>query len=102
MALKTCKGHSMLLTTAAWAHEHRMLLSLQDLTNPGVALIHGALVGAYLPTINGAELNSPQFTPAANSSLLAELRGLVDVRDGRHRLPSTLPAGLGSVRARTK
>ena len=45
-ALKTCKGHSMLLVTAAWAHSHGMPLSLQDLTNPGIALIHGALAGS--------------------------------------------------------
>src|SRR5262249_49280579 len=36
LALKTCKGHSMLLVCAAWAHRHGMLVSLQDLTNPGI------------------------------------------------------------------
>jgi L-alanine-DL-glutamate epimerase-like enolase superfamily enzyme len=30
LALKTCKGHSMLLTSAAWARQHNMLISLQD------------------------------------------------------------------------
>ncbi len=45
LALKTCKGHSMLLASAAWAMRHGMLISLQDLTNPGIALIHAALVG---------------------------------------------------------
>jgi hypothetical protein len=53
-----------------------MLLSLQDLTNSGIALIHGALVGAHLPTINGAELNSPLFTPAANAEFLPRLSSL--------------------------
>jgi hypothetical protein len=96
LALKTCKGHSMLLTTAAWARARGMLLSLQDLTNPGIALIHGALVGANLPTINGAELNSPQFTPEANAELLPRLRDLVEPRDGVHRLRTPRPVGLGS------
>lgn len=95
-ALKTCKGHSMLLTVAAWAYERGMVLSLQDLTNPGIALVHGALVGAYLPTINGAELNSPQFTPDANAELFPRLRELAEPRDGRHRLPPTKLVGLGS------
>lgn len=95
-ALKTCKGHSMLLTAAAWALERGMVLSLQDLTNPGIALVHGALVGAHLPTINGAELNSPQFTPEANTELFPRLRDLAEPRDGLHRLPHTTPAGLGS------
>ena len=66
----------MLLTAAAWAHSRGLLLSLQDLTNPGMALIHGALVGSHLPTINGAELNSPQFTPAANVDYIPRLSGL--------------------------
>lgn len=96
LALKTCKGHSMLLAAAAWAHQRGMLLSLQDLTNPGISLIHAALTAAHLPTINGAEMNSPQFTPAANEPFLPRLSGLFEPRDGVHRLPAATPAGLGS------
>jgi L-alanine-DL-glutamate epimerase-like enolase superfamily enzyme len=96
LALKTCKGHSMLLVCAAWAQQHRMAISLQDLTNPGISLIHAALVGAYLPTINGAELNSPQFTPEANREFAERLPELFEPRGGVHRLPRKLPAGLGS------
>jgi L-alanine-DL-glutamate epimerase-like enolase superfamily enzyme len=95
-ALKTCKGHSMLLTAAAWARRQRMIISLQDLTNPGVSLIHAALVGAHLPTVNGAELNSPQFTPAANAEFAARLPELFEPRGGVHHLPQLLPIGLGS------
>lgn len=96
IALKTCKGHSMLLVCAAWARQHQMCISLQDLTNPGIALIHAALVGSRLPTINGAELNSPQFTPAANSEFLPRLTELFAPRDGVHQLPDAMPVGLGS------
>jgi L-alanine-DL-glutamate epimerase-like enolase superfamily enzyme len=96
LALKTCKGHSMLLACAAWAHQHNMLISLQDLTNPGIALIHAALVGSHLPTINGAELNSPQFTPAANEEFLPRLQDLFEPTDGLHRLPNAVPDGLGA------
>lgn len=96
LALKTCKGHSMLLASAAWARDHGMLLSLQDLTNPGVALIHAAAVGAHLPTVNGVELNSPQFTPDANEDFLPRLAELFTPRHGVHRLPSAWPAGLAS------
>ena len=73
-----------------------MSISLQDLTNPGISLIHAALVGAHLPTINGAELNSPQFTPAANQEFAERLPELFVPRDGVHRLPSKMPVGLGS------
>jgi L-alanine-DL-glutamate epimerase-like enolase superfamily enzyme len=102
LALKTCKGHSMLLVTAAWAHAHGMLISLQDLTNPGISMLHSAIVGARLPTINGAELNSPQFTPEANAELLPQLRELVEPRGGFHRLPAEAPMGLGSQLATPK
>jgi L-alanine-DL-glutamate epimerase-like enolase superfamily enzyme len=96
LALKTCKGHSMLLTCAAWAQQHGMIISLQDLTNPGISLIHAALVGAHLPTINGAELNSPQFTPDANRDFIERLPELFEPRNGVHRLPQPTPTGLGS------
>jgi L-alanine-DL-glutamate epimerase-like enolase superfamily enzyme len=96
LALKTCKGHSMLLAAAAWARQHKMLISLQDLTNPGLALIHGALVGSHLPTINGAELNSPQFTPAANAEFVSRLPELFQPHNGMHYLPRAVPNGLGS------
>jgi L-alanine-DL-glutamate epimerase-like enolase superfamily enzyme len=96
LALKTCKGHSFALTAAAWAMENGMLLALQDLTNPGYSMIHAALFAAYIPTINGVELNSPQYTPAANAEWLPRLAGLFEPMDGIHRL-DTIPAGLGST-----
>ncbi|HMP04881.1 MAG TPA: hypothetical protein PJ982_00900 [Lacipirellulaceae bacterium] len=96
LALKTCKGHSMLMASAAWGVAHGMPLALQDLTNPGVSLIHAALVGAYLPTVNGVELNSPQYTPDANHDFLPRLSQLFEPREGFHRLPSLTANGLGS------
>ena len=96
LALKTCKGHSFALVAAAWARAHGLMLALQDLTNPGVAAIHAALFAAHIPMQNGVELNSPQFTPAANGTYLPRLSGLFEPREGAHRLPSPLPDGLGS------
>ncbi|HUT93944.1 MAG TPA: enolase C-terminal domain-like protein [Thermoguttaceae bacterium] len=96
-ALKTCKGHSFALTAAAWARQNDLLLSLQDLTNPGLSMIHAALFAAHVPTLNDVELNSPQFTPAANRPWLARLPGLFDPHGGVHRLPEQIPVGLGSV-----
>ena len=95
-ALKTCKGHSFALTAAAFALENNMLLSLQDLTNPGVSMIHAALFAAHIPMVNDVELNSPQFTPAANRAWLPRLAGLFEPTGGVHRLPENLPLGLGS------
>ena len=96
LALKTCKGHSFALTAAAWARERGLLLTMQDLTNPGLAAIHSALLAARLETLNGVELNSPQYTPTANAPWLPRLHELLEPRDGFHRLPSEAPFGLGS------
>lgn len=96
-ALKTCKGHSFALTAAAWARQNKLLLSLQDLTNPGVSLIHAAWFAAHVPTINDVELNSPQFTPAANQPWLPRLSALFQPTGGLHRLPAQAPVGLGST-----
>jgi len=96
LALKTCKGHSFALASAAWAHERGLALSLQDLTNPGYSAIHSFLLGAHLPTINGVELNSPQYTPAANQPWLPALEGLFEPRAGVHQLDEVTAPGLGS------
>ncbi len=96
-ALKTCKGHSFALVAAAWARRHGMPVSLQDLTNPGLALIGAALFAAHVPTINDVELNSAQFTPAANAAWLPRLQQLFAPTDGLHRLPKEIPPGLGST-----
>jgi L-alanine-DL-glutamate epimerase-like enolase superfamily enzyme len=96
-ALKTCKGHSFALTAAAFARENKLLVSLQDLTNPGISLIHAAWFAAHVPMINDVELNSPQFTPAANRSWLPRLASLFQPTGGVHRLPERVPVGLGST-----
>ncbi len=95
LALKTCKGHSFVLVAAAWAHQHGLQLTMQDLTNPGYAAIHSFLMAAHLPVINGIELNSPQFTPQANAAWMPRLAGLFDVQGGVHVLKETV-SGLGS------
>lgn len=95
-ALKTCKGHSFAVVAAAWARLHGMLASLQDLTNPGLSMIHAAWFAAHMPMINDVELNSPQFTPQANAAWLDRLPGLFDPHAGVHELPAEVPMGLGS------
>lgn len=96
IALKTGKGQSTCLVAGAWAVRHGLRIAFQDLTNPGYAAIHAALFAARVATINGIELNSPQFTPAANQEWLPRLAGLFEPRDGRHHVPADVP-GLGST-----
>ena len=97
LALKTCKGHSAMLVAAAWGASRDMLLSMQDLTNPGHAAVHAAVAASRLPVINGVELNSLQFTPAANTAWHAALPDLFHVAQGVHQLPADAPIGLGSA-----
>jgi L-alanine-DL-glutamate epimerase-like enolase superfamily enzyme len=96
LALKTCKGHSFTLVAAAWARERGIPVAMQDLTNPGYAAIHSFLTAAHLETINGVELNSPQYTPAANSDWLPRLAGLFQIKNGKHHLDGGNFIGLGS------
>jgi hypothetical protein len=60
-------------------------------------LIHAAWFAAHVPTINDVELNSPQFTPAANRPWLPRLASLFQATGGVHRLPEKVPVGLGST-----
>ena len=96
-ALKTCKGHSFALTAAAWARRNGLELSLQDLTNAGLSMIHAALFAAHVHTINDVELNSPQFTPEANKPWRQRLPDLFDPHGGVHTLSDNHPIGLGSI-----
>jgi L-alanine-DL-glutamate epimerase-like enolase superfamily enzyme len=96
LALKTCKGHSFALLAAAWACSRGWTLSVMDLTNPGIAATHAALLAAHLPGVDWIELNAIQYTPAAHDALLPRLGALLSPQDGTHHLPVPLPTGLGS------
>lgn len=95
IAVKTCKGHSFALAAAAWAGQHDLTISVQDLTNIGRSAIHSYLLAAHLPSINGVELNSPQYLPRANDPWLPRLNGLFETRDGAHHLDVSGLVGLG-------
>jgi hypothetical protein len=96
ICLKTCKGHSFNLIAGAWAASHGLLTAVQDLTNPGLSAIHSCLLAQHTPSLNGVELNSPQFTPAANAPWASRLPSLFSPTDGSHHLPNPLAHGLGS------
>ncbi|MCC6680715.1 MAG: hypothetical protein IT445_07415 [Phycisphaeraceae bacterium] len=87
------------MIAAAWALQHGMALSLQDLTNPGLSAVHAALFAARVPTMNGVEINSPQFTPAANEAWRNRHPGLFQISDGIHHLPDVTMIGLGGEAA---
>lgn len=96
IALKTCKGHSADMVYCARAREAGIPYSVQDLTNPGLALLHSVGLGARTYTIMGVEANSRQFFPASTSE--AEKRvhgGIFALRDGEADTASLQGTGLG-------
>jgi hypothetical protein len=101
IALKTCKGHSADLIYVAKATEAGLPYSVQDLTNPSLALFHSIGLAARTHTIMGVEANSRQFFPA--STRPGEKRvheGIFTVRNGVARTGSLQGTGLGYQMAR--
>ncbi len=95
VGLKTCKGHSSSLLYVAYAQEHGMVLTVQDLTNPGLSLIHSAGLAARIDTLMGFEYNSRQYLPWASPELREQHRDLFTVIDGVVRTDSLSETGLG-------
>ncbi len=95
VGLKTCKGHSSSLLYVAYASEHDMVMTVQDLTNPGLSLIHSAGLAARINTLMGFEYNSRQYLPWASPELREKHRDLFTVNDGVVRTDSLSKTGLG-------
>ena len=94
-ALKTCKGHSLVLLEIAWCELTGRPYALQDLTNPGIGAVHAAGLAAHYATCNGVELNVMQFIPASSRAEAEHFPGIFEVRDGVHLLGELGGVGLG-------
>ncbi len=95
VALKTCKGHSASLLYVAKAKEQGLVVTMQDLTNPGLALVHEAGFAARIDTLMGFEYNSRQFLPRAQPDVIARHESLFHVVDGYVSTETLAPVGLG-------
>ncbi|MBC7287215.1 MAG: hypothetical protein H5T86_04045 [Armatimonadetes bacterium] len=96
VALKACKCQSAALIMAAKARELGVPYSVQDLTNPSLALFHSIGLAARLYTIKGVEANSRQFFPAATSPAEREVHsGMFYIRRGYANTWSLRGPGLG-------
>jgi L-alanine-DL-glutamate epimerase-like enolase superfamily enzyme len=66
IALKSCKGQTASLLAYCWARAKGYALTVQDLTNPGLALVHSANLCAHLAlSVGYFECNSRQYMPHA-------------------------------------
>jgi len=84
-----------MLLCATAAEQWGMPYSVQDLTNPGIALAHSAGFAARLAPIRGVEANARQFLPDAQRELRGTHEGLFEVREGRLDCSSLGGTGLG-------
>lgn len=95
IALKACKGHSASLLFAARARAAGVPYTVQDLTNPGIALTHSAGLAARLYTLKGVEANSHQFFPRTSDPERTVHPGIFERRDGVLHTESLNGPGLG-------
>ena len=96
VALKTCKGQSHSLLLAAAARKHGAYLCVQDLTCPGLSLVHSAGLAAHLPGVHALEANSRQYIPSANRRWKSRFPALFRITNGRLGTAGLTGTGLGA------
>jgi L-alanine-DL-glutamate epimerase-like enolase superfamily enzyme len=95
IALKTCKCQSAMLVLVAKATHAGIPYTIQDLTNPALALIQCTGLGARLNPMKGIEANSRQFFPKSSEPEAAVHPGIFTVKDGMVSTASLKGTGLG-------
>lgn len=95
IALKTCKCHSMELLMAARCHILGIPYTIQDLTNPGLSLLHSVGLGARLRPLMGVEANSRQYYPESSTPERQIHPGIVGVKGGTVTTRTLVGPGLG-------
>lgn len=95
VALKTCKGHSHALIAYCYARSKNWFITLQDLTNPGIALMHSAALCSRLSlSIDAFEYNSRQYIPRCQPHIQAKHPDIFRVADGSIGIDSLAGIGL--------
>lgn len=95
IAIKTCKWHSSSLIYIAKMEHYGIPYSIQDLTCPGLALIHSASLAARTNPIKGFEYNARQYLPFAYMEIQKRHESLFTVKDGFVKTDTLSPLGLG-------
>jgi hypothetical protein len=96
IALKSCKCQSSDALFWSKATQLGVPYSVQDLTNPSLALLHSVGLAARLATILGVEANSRQFFPRATQFAEKGIHtGITRIRGGEATTASLCGTGLG-------
>jgi len=95
VALKACKWHTSSLLYVSKMEHYGIPYSVQDLTCPGLALIHSASLAARTNPIKGFEYNARQYLPFAYREIQDRHESLFRVKTGIIRTDSLEHVGLG-------
>ncbi len=95
IALKTCKTQSLMLLANAFGQQRGLHVSVQDLTNPGIALLQSVGLAARLPVTRPLEANARQYYPHASDPEADVFPDIYRVHDGSVASGQLTGAGLG-------
>jgi hypothetical protein len=95
IALKTCKTQSLMLLAVARAQEEGLHVSVQDLTNPGIALLHSVGLAARLPVTRPIETNARQYYPETSAPEATVFSEVYTAQDGTVGAANLIGPGLG-------
>jgi L-alanine-DL-glutamate epimerase-like enolase superfamily enzyme len=94
-ALKTCKGQTHAILWATKAEALGLPYAIQDLTNPGLALLQSVGLAARTRPLVGVEYNSRQYFPDVAPAVQSVHAPAFVVRDGEVGTASLTGGGLG-------
>jgi L-alanine-DL-glutamate epimerase-like enolase superfamily enzyme len=95
IALKTCKCQSKALLFACLAEQMGIPYTVQDLSNPGIALVQSVGLAARLNPMLGVESNAVQFFPQTSAPESRVHRGIFNRSNGFVDTESIRGHGLG-------
>ncbi len=95
IALKTCKTQSLMLLAFAKATALGLHVSVQDLTNPGIALLQSVGLAARLPKTVPMESNQRQYFPMISKPEVAAFPWIFSVKGGAVPANEVTGPGLG-------
>lgn len=95
IALKTCKCHTLNLLLLARAEIADIPYTVQDLTNPGIALLHSVGLAARTNPLLGIETNARQYYPDISIPESEIHPHITSIRDGELLTDSLQGSGLG-------
>jgi L-alanine-DL-glutamate epimerase-like enolase superfamily enzyme len=95
VALKTCKCQSLVLLIAARARCEGLMHMVQDLTNPGIALLQSIGLAAHIESPLAVEANARQYYPDTSSPEVSVHPGVFMVHEGQAETGTIRGNGLG-------